>query len=235
MLALHRLPPAALAPLAAPQAARGEDAADTRCAGLALLLPLVHAAVSRLSLEQEDGTALARLVLLMKCGGAVLGSAAARDPAVRDLYGLPPAVRPVAAARWLRSLPAAAAAEIARQARDLAAQAGRSAILRPGERAALTFAPELAGGCPGERAFVLLAGAVLRTFARRLPGFGRSSAGYLVASFLAAGGRVEATEAAITVSLRRPPLGVVLAMTGLARGRHQLPWLGRPLHLRIAS
>jgi hypothetical protein len=116
----------------------------------------------------------------------------------------------------------------------LARRSGPCAILRPGDRDDLSFAPELSGGSPGERAFTLLAGAVLRGFARRLPGFGRSSARHLAVNFLSGGGRIESNDKTIVVILGRPPLSVILNMTALARSCHDVPWLGgRQLVFRL--
>jgi hypothetical protein len=214
----------------------GTAGIDTPLAGLALLLPLIDEAAAALPADSQNEPAIVRLVLLMKCGGPALGLAAARDPVMRDLFGVPPAVRPKRAAAWLAGMPHECARAIAATARGLACRNGRSAILRPGDRRDLCFAPGLGGGTVGDRAMTLLAGAVMRAFARRLPGFGRSSARFLVANFLAGGGRIEATEDGVSVALRRPPLAVILAMTGFRQFQCRASWLaGRPLSIRMTS
>ena len=227
----------ALASAAAP--ARASFAgADTSLAGLILVLPLIDEAAKALCADSvdEDEAPLARLVLLMKCGGPVFGLAAARDPAMRDLFDLPPAIRPMRAASWLAGVPHDRARAIAAIARGLARRMGPSAILRPGDRRDLSFAPDLGGGTAGERAMTLLAGAVLRSFARRLPGFGRSSARFLVTNFLAGGGRIDVAEDGICAVLRRPSLAVILAMTGFRQFQYCPSWrTGRPLTIRMTS
>ena len=60
---------------------------------------------------------------------------------------------------------------------------------------------------------------VLARFARRLPGFGNSSAGYLRCNFLAGRARVTFLPDMIEVSVGRPPLDLVLAMAGKNRSR----------------
>jgi hypothetical protein len=220
--------------VAAPER-QAQAASEYACAeaGVVLLLPMIHAAVQELA-DDDETRAWWRLVLLRSCAGRELGERALRQPPLRRLFGLPEGARSAAIPGWLRALSAPAAAAAARHAVGLVRRTGPDAILRSGERALLALTD--AADSAGERAAILLAGAVLRAFARRLPGFGRSSARYLISNLLSGGGRIVDADDELLVVLRRPPLGVILAMTGLARGRHAFPWLGsRPLQLQLAS
>jgi hypothetical protein len=66
---------------------------------------------------------------------------------------------------------------------------------------------------------------LLRAFAWRLPGFARSHLPYLYANFLAGAGSLEEESSRRVVRLSRPPLHLVLNMTGMLRNRYQVSWL----------
>jgi hypothetical protein len=66
---------------------------------------------------------------------------------------------------------------------------------------------------------------LLRTFAWRLPGFARSHLPYLYANFLAGAGSVEDEPSRRVVRLGRPPLHLILNMTGMMRRSYHLSWL----------
>jgi hypothetical protein len=77
-------------------------------------------------------------------------------------------------------------------------------------------------------ALSIAAQGVLRCFAWKLPGFSRSSLPYLASNFLNCTAAVEqATDRAI-VRLGRPPLHVILSMTGLNRTTYSPSWTGCP-------
>ena len=81
-------------------------------------------------------------------------------------------------------------------------------------------------------ALSLLAQQVLRRFAARLPGFARSSLPYLFANFLDFAATVEEEETRRVVRTSRPPLNMILSMTGICRSSYQLTWLdARPVAL----
>jgi hypothetical protein len=74
--------------------------------------------------------------------------------------------------------------------------------------------------------------ALLRHFARRLPGFADSALGHVVQSFLSGLGEVRLAGEDIHVRLPESPLRLVLKMTGVGEDRFAPPWLGgRTVHL----
>lgn len=73
-----------------------------------------------------------------------------------------------------------------------------------------------------------LAIALLRRFARHLPGFGRSAAGYLVPRVLVPGGRIRLDDQLIEAQLPRAPLGVLLAMARLDAFVTSVAWVPVP-------
>jgi hypothetical protein len=66
---------------------------------------------------------------------------------------------------------------------------------------------------------------VYRAFSWRLPGFAEASVPYLSSNFLAFSGSVEEEPARRVVRLSRPPLHLVLSLTGIARQTYCLSWL----------
>jgi hypothetical protein len=82
----------------------------------------------------------------------------------------------------------------------------------------------LRGARDCDLALSLIANAVLRSFAWRLPGFAWSSAEYLYRNFLDAEATIQADEDRWIVNLKRPPLHIVLAMTGADQDVYQISW-----------
>ena len=79
---------------------------------------------------------------------------------------------------------------------------------------------------PLDWAVAMAAQHTLRVFSRRLPGFSRSSLDYLARNFLdVAATLTESEDGRRLVRLGRPPLGLVLALTGAHRGSYCLSWL----------
>jgi hypothetical protein len=90
----------------------------------------------------------------------------------------------------------------------------------------LKFSPAL------DLALSVAAQHVLRTFAWRLPGFAESNLPYLSSNFLDFPASVEEETTRRVVRLSRPPLHLVLGITGIMRQTYRLSWLDeRPLTL----
>lgn len=69
-------------------------------------------------------------------------------------------------------------------------------------------------------------------FAHRLPGFASSSRDFLLANVLDVCASIERQPGRLVVRLGRPPLHVMLSITGLNRRRYELPWLiGVPIEI----
>jgi hypothetical protein len=79
---------------------------------------------------------------------------------------------------------------------------------------------------PLELALAVVAQGLLRDLAWRLPGFARASLPHLWTNFLAVDAHVEQQPERLIARLGRPPLVMVIAMTGLMRSNYRLPWLG---------
>jgi len=83
-----------------------------------------------------------------------------------------------------------------------------------------------------DRALSVAAQGLMRAFAWRLPGFAGSNLPYLYTNFLDCAGSLEEEPARRVVRLGRPPLHLVLHLTGMARSAYCVSWLDdRPLAL----
>ena len=92
----------------------------------------------------------------------------------------------------------------------------------------LALSPEF-GGRRADLTLSVVAQGVLRLFACKLTGFARSSLNYLHSNFLECCAAVEEKADQRLVFLSRPPLHLMLGMSGLNRCSYQLSWLeGRP-------
>jgi hypothetical protein len=80
----------------------------------------------------------------------------------------------------------------------------------------LSLANLLLRARPVDTALSAVSHCALRSFAHRLPGFARSSAKFLHTNFLNAIAHVKKSEGHWQVHITRPPLHIVLAMTGVA-------------------
>ncbi|MGK7865371.1 hypothetical protein [Falsiroseomonas sp. E2-1-a4] len=152
---------------------------------------------------------LVRLLALAAAAGPARAKSLWQDAALRDLFGVagPTATelddwaRGIGPARWAalaRSLPVAAMREVGLPARLLRGRIARATLAR-------------------------LAAATLAGFARRLPGFAAASPAFLRSNLLGRGATFQRLPGSVHVRLERPPLDVLLAMTGLGDRRCRLP------------
>jgi hypothetical protein len=73
---------------------------------------------------------------------------------------------------------------------------------------------------------------LMRSFAWRLPGFAHSNLPYLYGNFLDFSASLEDEPNRRVVRMGRPPLHLILNMTGIVRGTYRLNWLDeRPFAL----
>lgn len=153
----------------------------------------------------DDASAVAALSLLTLAACLVPDRPAAfvADPVWRDLLGVPPQASGAVLLDWLDALGPARRQALARAATE------------SGPRAAAA----------DEAPIDTLAAAVLRRFARRLPGFAESSGPFLRRNFLDVAARLDFEPDRIAVTLTRPPLALVLGLTGRNRGDRAWPWL----------
>jgi hypothetical protein len=147
--------------------------------------------------------------------------AALADSVLRDQFGIGPAASPSAIMSWVDEWP---------EESCRAAECAVAGQPRPADLA--FFLARVKAPAAARLALAGLSHALLRAFARRLPGFAASSPAYLARNFLDVRASVEEQTAGRIVRLGRPPLGLVLDLTGITRSSFTPPWGdGRPVLL----
>ena len=79
----------------------------------------------------------------------------------------------------------------------------------------------------------LAAATLMRSFARRLPGMGKSSAEYLWNNVLSGEARITVSPGRILVQLAPRPLQIVMRMSGLHDAAFRLPWQEIEVTIRL--
>jgi drug/metabolite transporter superfamily protein YnfA len=102
----------------------------------------------------------------------------------------------------------------------------------PGDFAYLSLPSTFGLASSLDRTLSVAAQGLMRAFAWRLPGFAGSNLPYLYTNFLDCAGSLEEEPTRRVVRLGRPPLHLVLYLTGMARAAYCVSWLDdRPLAL----
>ncbi len=159
--------------------------------------------------EGMDPTHLLRFLVLANAAGTDQTLGVLLDPTWRDLFGVPPRLSPLLIQRWVATLPLNTLRGWRRQLDVVMPRCDIWPAHPPGLAAVLSAAVVF----------------LFSRFARRLPGFNRSTPNYLRCNFLGVRARVDFDLTRIRVQVSRPPLDVVLAMTTIASSRLNLPWL----------
>lgn len=163
------------------------------------------------------------LAALAACAGPDAAAQALADPVLQQVLGVASRDTMSEVKACLDRLDAAAA--------DALAALGNRPAGR--DRKWLVLPRALRRNPAGYRAVQALGHAALRDLARRLPGFAEASAAFLWRNLLAVGAHIAAEGDGFHVIIDRPPLDVLLSMTGLADRVAVLPD-GRPLRLERA-
>jgi hypothetical protein len=206
------------------------DIRATPFGGAFLLLPMLLASPVQTLIEtlaagwpecrKTSAVSLLRFLVLAKCLG---GSSLPRlmlDPVMRDLFQIHPSLGLADVAEWLSTLALRHGPEI------------RSIGLTKNDARYLAFPPFVRETSSIRKAIGRVAIHVLRDFSRRLPGFARASFVHLQVNFLSGSATLEQQPERRVVRLGRPPLDVILNMTGMSRTTYRLPWLdNRPFAL----
>ena len=86
---------------------------------------------------------------------------------------------------------------------------------------------------PLRQELALAAATLMRSFARRLPGMGKSSAEYLWSNVLSGEARITVSPGRILVQLAPRPLQIVMRMSGLHDAAFRLPWQEIEVTIRL--
>jgi hypothetical protein len=151
---------------------------------------------------------------LAACAGGERLEQVLGDPVFRTIFGVPAAATLREIALQLRTVDARRCAEAVR-----AWQLDGPGLSRqPDEKPWVTVDRRLGLSSRWGHVFALAARRALGTFARRLPGFAAASPRYIWDNFLSADASVEHEEERVVVRYGRPPLHLVLTLTGMTRG-----------------
>lgn len=184
--------------------------------GVFLLLPLLEEVPLE---ETADGwpplgtvsaAAAARFLVLVKCCGGRRMLAALDDALLRKLAGVQAQLTTGDLVDWQRQIPAASS-----PAFDIS----------PADAAFLRLPEPLLAPSAVDSVLSGLAADLLRGLARRLPGFAGSHFEHLFANFLDVEATMEDEPSRRIVRIGRPPLHLVLSMTGRLRLTYRLSWL----------
>jgi hypothetical protein len=184
----------------------------------------VHAAASNSS-ESPHSAAILRFLLAVRCLGADRAASAIHDRAVMEFAGMSSAVTLDEMESVLKAADAQSAHAIVEGTmKELYGEE----LKQEAERHSNYFAignvfPELELDVGDEDAWSRIATFIMRVFAKRLPGFAKSSPEYLFRNFLAGASQLRVSKNNIEVSMRQCPLSVVLRIAGAYRTL-SLPW-----------
>jgi hypothetical protein len=155
------------------------------------------------------------------------------DPLLRDLLGIAPSLSPRVLAAWQVKIGRASRKEFLKVLADWRDQRGVTTdFLTPRDKrrndlAYLALPRSFQLSRSLDLTLSVAARAVMRSFARRLPGFSGSHLPYLYGNFLDIHASVTDEADRRVVQLSQPPLDLILNMTGMVRQSYTLSWLGR--------
>jgi hypothetical protein len=202
-------------------------------------LPLAEATRDWPDAEEADAVALARFLLLVKCCGRSRAAKAIYDPLLRDLMGIAPSISPSVFAAWQKKISAPNRQAFLNILADWQDERGVSTAEVFGDRdklrkdLAYLFLPKAVGlSRTFDFTLSMAAQTVMRAFSWRLPGFAGSNLPYLFSNFLECSATIEEEPERRVVRLSRPPLYLVLNLTGACNKTYRLSWLDeRPFAL----
>jgi hypothetical protein len=186
----------------------------------------IHSAVLAAAKESDEplrAAAILRFLLAVRCLGANRASSAIHDRGVMEFAGLLSAATLDEIGCVLKAADAQSALAIVEEAmRELYGEERESEPHSSYFAIGSVFA-ELELEADDENAWSRIAALILRTFARRLPGFARSSPEYLFRNFLSGTSQLRVGKNSVNVSMGQCPLAVVLRIAGAYRTL-ALPW-----------
>jgi len=204
---------------------------DTSFGGIFLLLPLLDelpldsATAGWPVVDDATAAALVRFLVLVKCCAPQHRQRAFYDPLLRDVVLIGGEVTSSVIAEWSTRIEESQLSVFAKEVEcDLPnKQTGDLSFLKLPD--SVSISPAL------DNVLNVAAQHVLRAFAWRLPGFAESSLTYLATNFLDFSASVETEPDRHIVRLGRPPLNLVLSLTGMVRRTYRLSWLEAPFVL----
>ena len=200
----------------------------TPLGGMFLLLPLLaelpwrEATDGWPALAGVPGARVVAFLAVIGALGAERNLAAFRDPTLRMATGIPDQVSLDDIVTWAGRLPAKATEWLVAVWTEHLTGVGLDAPAAPDPYATLVLPvpPNIS------RTLAVVSDSLLRGLSWRLPGFSRSSLPYLWDNFLDFDALVRREDERVVVECGKPPLEVVLSLTGMKRKRFRLEATG---------
>ncbi len=203
-------------------------ARHTTFGGAFLLLPMLDALPIAACVRNWTGIAetsaesLVRFLVLAKALGGSSLTRLANDGVVRDAIGLGPKLGLSDILAWYASV---SRDQHTGLVNAIANWLRERNVRRPSTAEYMAFSPATNERTSARRSFGLAAYALLAEFSKKLPGFSQSSFAHLRANFLDCSATVEEEPARYIVRISRPPLSLILNMTGMSRANYRVSWL----------
>jgi hypothetical protein len=214
----------------------------TQFGGVFLLLPILdampidEATEGWPTLSQTTAASIVRFVVVMHCCGRTRASNLFADALIRDVMNIPPTLSSEKLIEWqnevkgqqLRSLNRMLEQWTHPATQELTLSASDAVVRRTriAKNAAYLSLGTFRFSKPFARVMHVAAQNLLRNFARKLPGFSTSGFAYLYSNFLDFPATLEDEPTRRVITLGRPPLNLILNMSGLNRGSYQLSFTG---------
>lgn len=223
------------------QTAAAHEPRFTQFGGVFLLfplldeLPLAEALHDWTEMERHSLHAVIRFLILVKCCGQQNARLAFNDPLLRDLLNLDPAFTLAVLAFWQKQITRPQRNTFLRRFAEWRRRSQPVLTRREKWKADAAFLAlpgsfNLTAGL--DLALSVAAQALLRSFARRLPGFSGSSLPHLYGNFLDFPASFVDEPERRVIKLGAPPLNLILNITGMTRRTYRLSWLDeRPFAL----
>jgi hypothetical protein len=173
-----------------------------------------------------NAAAILRHLLAVRCLGRSRAALAVHDRAIQEFAGIPPAVTFSEMAKTLHAADVDVALRVVSDAVMDCRGENLPDDLSEWHRDYFSIGevfPEFELDVDRERAWRQMAASLLRNFARRLPGFARSSPEYIFQNFLAGTSQLRVRKDCIEVRLAQSPLSLVLRIAGMYQNL-ALPW-----------
>ena len=217
----------------------------TQFGGVFLLLPVLDAMpIDQVTedwppLSDTSAADIVRFIVVMHCCGGTRASSFFADALMRDLMNIPPTLSTEKLIEWHNEV----TGQQLRSFNRLLDQWFRAAKEKPAACTSgteegkqrtriaknaryLTLGNPFQFSRPFVRAMRLTTHSLMRNFARKLPGFSTSGLSYLYSNFLDFPATLEDEPTRCVITLGRPPLNLILKMSGLNSGSYQLSFTG---------
>lgn len=199
-------------------------------------LPLAECVRGWPNTDSAAAVTLVRFLILIKCCGQDRVREAFRDPVVRDLMLIAPQVTAAELREWQAMITGDNLQQFLDsfiEWRGLVTSESQLLVDKlAGDLDYLSLQPVLDIDHSVDFVLSIAAQYVLRSFAYRLPGFAGSNLPYLSRNFLDFCASIEDDGCRRIVRLGRPPLHLILSITGMMRQTYRVAWQDeRPLTL----